>query len=340
MKNRLLFALYLLLLFFPLLELALRIIQYQPYRHTPFHIESAPAFCLLPHPRLGFSLNPGTYEVSVNRGLCYQVTHGADSLRISGPQPQKDSLPLLFMMGCSYTYGIGVADSQSSPYVLQQLLPHYQIRNYAVPGYGTVQSYLQLQQAIHRNEVPELVIVNYADFHDERNALSPIFRKTLHMGYERSNAQLSNMMRSSNIPYLANLGEASQVSWVDWGSIYTNWPGREDFSSINFLQEINDRWTRHTLQPNTRTIEIFQQIQQICQVHNIRFMITGLTSNHSTRQSLCELRSLGMETLDISLDLKNMLYNNYPFDSHPNALAHQVFALRIAEYVSGSGSSS
>lgn len=332
MKSVLFYSVYALLLFFPLLELSLRLLQYQPYQHTPFSIESKPEFCISPHKTLGFSLNPGHYEVKLNQGLSYRVHHGPDSLRVSHDSLAGDQLSQLFMMGCSYTYGIGVHDEQSSAYLLQQFLPEYHIRNWAVPGYGTVQSFLQLKQAIEAGNIPAIVVVNYADFHDNRNVLSPQFRKTLNMGFERSNAQLKTLMQHSRIPFL-NPSRKENVSpllkWEPWDSVYQNWRWREQLSSVNFLQDMFDKIHTQRLQPKAQTRYIFTCIQQICQAHNIQLIVAGLTSTSSTRSTLAQLNNLGIETVDISLDLTNCLYNNFPFDSHPNALAHQIFARRI-----------
>lgn len=337
MKSVLFYSVYALLLFFPLLELSLRILQYQPYQHTPFRIASQPAFCILPHDHLGFSLNPGMYDVRINHGLQYRVSHGADSLRINHDPSVSDHLPKLFMMGCSYTYGIGIDDKQNSSYLLQQYIPSYHIQNYAVPGYGTVQSLLQLQKAVETGNIPEIVIVNYADFHDDRNALTPQFRKTLNIGFERSNPQLSSLMGRSKIPFLTSsqaLSNPFEIKWEDWGSVYHNWPWREHLSSVNFLQDMSDKLTTYRQDPKSYTIYLFQQIHQICQAHNIRLIVAGLTSSPSTHRTLSQLDKMGIETIDISLDLTNCMFNHFPFDSHPNALAHRIFGRRLYQHLS------
>ena len=80
-KKNLFYLIYLLLVLLPCLEIALLILGYRPYRQVDFKIESTPENCLIAHPSLGFALHPGTFRVTINEGLIYRATHGADSLR-------------------------------------------------------------------------------------------------------------------------------------------------------------------------------------------------------------------------------------------------------------------
>ncbi|MEM7369777.1 MAG: hypothetical protein AAF587_14330 [Bacteroidota bacterium] len=330
MKNALFYFVYTLLLLFPCLEIALRIVQYQPYHYTPFQISSTPEFCLLPHPRLGFALNPGQYEVTINHGLTYSVTHSQDSLRISRVEESEASLPILALFGCSYTYGIGLPDSLSYGYVLQSILSEYEIQTLAVPGYGTVQSYLQLLKMINNGRPPSIAVMHFADFHHDRNALTPLFRQTLHMGFERSHQHIPQLMRSSKVPYMTE----DSIGWEDWSQVYHNWPGREKWPSVHFLQEVADQIGLHQLDSHSKSCQIFFMIHRLCQLHNIRLIVAGITSNQPTQQTLDSLTANGIETLDMSLDLTNTLYNNYPFDTHPNAIAHLHFAVNMKRYLS------
>ncbi|MEL6255440.1 MAG: hypothetical protein AAFR87_25765, partial [Bacteroidota bacterium] len=164
-KKKVLYYIYLLLLLAPCLEIALRILQYEPYRQVNFLIKSSPSHCLIPHPYLGFALNPGSFEVQINQAKPYQVRHGSDSLRITHPSPLPDSLPEIFLLGCSYTYGMGVNDEDSFPYLLQEAFPTYRVKNFGVPGFGSVQSYLQLKAELKKGNRPKIVILNLVEFH-------------------------------------------------------------------------------------------------------------------------------------------------------------------------------
>jgi hypothetical protein len=329
-----LFPLYMLVLFLPCLELALLIVGYRPYRQVPFRIDSEPEFCLIPHPNWGFALRPGEFVVWINDSLTYSVQHGEDSLRRTSHEPVPDSLPQVFILGCSYTYGMGEDDENSFPFLLQHKFPQYKIRNFGVPGYGNVQVLLQLQKALREGTQPEMVIVNYADFHNERNVLSPAYRRSLHLGFERSHPSLKSQMLQSRVPYVAATDSGIVIREVSWAEMYQNWWGREWLASVNLLQQWSDRWANDAQQAQALTIAVFLEINRLCAEREIPLLVTGLNDTPQTHQTLSDLSQLGIQTLDMGLDLFSPAYNHQPYDEHPNAAAHRHFAERLGEYLS------
>ena len=334
-KKNLLYLVYLLLVFFPCLEIALLILGYRPYRQVNFKIESTPDNCLIPHPSLGFALHPGTFQVTINEGLTYRATHGADSFRITSYGQQVEAMPVIWFMGCSYTYGMGIDDSLTFPFLVNKNLSRFHTKNFGVPGYGTVQGYLQLQQQLAIHSPPVWVIVNYADFHDERNALTPAYRRDLFMGYQRSNTAVGTRMKTAAIPYVVTAMPTDyQIRACAWDSIYHNWQYRETFASVNFLQDVSDQRQSRKIDKTGATLYIFQQLKVLCDQHEIRLLVTGITSSPETKNTLQKLRKLGIETLDMAVDLSKAEYRNAPYDDHPNAKANAIFAKGITDYLS------
>lgn len=306
-------------------ELALWVLQYRPYRQTAYEIQSTPELCLISHPTLGFGLNPGAYSVTINDGLSYTVTHGADSFRITSASPLPDSLPELWLLGCSYTYGMGVNDEETFAWLIQEAHPEFRVRNFGVPGFGTVQSYLQLKRLFASGETPTNVILNYADFHDERNVLAPRYRHALSVGFRGADSTISDVMEGSRIPFASMNGESLQLQSVAWDSLYQDWRGRSTFASVNFWQTFSDNIHQYDLAPRKTTIELIKEMNALCAKRNIPFLVTGLTQSEETRSLLQTLDSLGISTQDISVDLSDSAYNHLPFDSHPSALAHREY---------------
>jgi hypothetical protein len=68
-KTLLWYILGLPLLVLVLLEIGLRILGYTPYNQNEFSLASEPEFWMIPDSNLGFGLNPGKYEVTVNEEL-------------------------------------------------------------------------------------------------------------------------------------------------------------------------------------------------------------------------------------------------------------------------------
>lgn len=289
--------------------------------------------CLKASNDLGFSLGEGTFKVSVNGAPEYTATH-VDGRRITRNYGQKLQWTNIFIMGCSFTYGMGVEDSVSFPYQIQETFGVLaDIQNFGVPGFGNVQSYLQLKREVKNGNKPGLVIVNFCDFHHERNSLTPTFRNSLVLGYQRSNMEVSKELAKSTFPFMQN-GKLTNVKFKD---MYSNCFGRETFATVHYFQSIQDKRNSEKLNLEKNSLALFKRMKSFCDENEIKLIVTGLTKNKATRNFLSSLDKSGIQTVDISLDLKNKKYNQLPYDSHPNEKAHAHFAQAlfpvIAEWI-------
>ena len=309
-------------------EAALWILQYRPYQQQAYSIQANPEDAVVGHPRLGFGLSPGSFQVTINQGLKYEVTHNPDSQRITSNLPL-DSLPEIWLFGCSYTYGMGVDDDETFAWKLQEKYPEQQVINFGVPGYGTVQSLLQLIIAWKNRGTPAVVVLNFADFHGERNVLSPRYRKALSVGYRQAGHQHDSLMGQSQIPH-ADLQEGHlSIMWENWDELYQDWWGRDLFCSVNFWQTFADNIHLFDLRPDSVTCQLIFEMNRLCQTKEVPFLVTGLTSTQATNTILLKLREQNINAVDISLDLNLPEYTHYPYDTHPNASAHAKFSERL-----------
>jgi hypothetical protein len=335
MSKRVRYYLFLVLITPICFELALRILGYTPYIQAEYTISSEPQMCLRSSDELGFSLGEGTYEVSVNGAPSYTATH-VDGRRITRNFRLKFEAPKVFLMGCSFTYGMGVDDSLSFPHRLQDSLGIFAtFENFGVPGFGNVQSYLQLKNEIKDGNLPKMVIVNFCDFHHERNSLTPSYRNSLVLGYQRSNKEVSKQLAKSTFPYMKN----GQLTEVKFDEMYSNWPGRETFATIHYFQSNNDRRLSESINLEKNSLALFMKLKSLCDKHDIELLVTGLTKTKATRSFLKLLENKGIQTLDISLNLKDKQYNQLPYDSHPNEKAHAHFAQALTPIIWNSISS-
>jgi hypothetical protein len=111
--------------------------------------------------------------------------------------------PEVWIFGCSFTFGWLVDDDESYPWLLQQRFPSLAVRNYGVGGYGTLQSLLQYQRALRESDPPRIAILAYANFHEERNVMSPLRSKRLGRSWRA--------WGEVNQPYMQWLGEGKFV---------------------------------------------------------------------------------------------------------------------------------
>jgi len=316
----------------------LLILGYRPYQQIDYTISSEPNNCIIASSNKGFALQPGTFHVTINKELHYTATHNKDSLRITERPNQAATLtrPEVILLGCSYTYGMGINDQETFAFLIQDSLKHNNVINFGVPGYGNVQSYLQLKDYVAQGNHPTLAIINFADFHIERNALSLSFRRNLHMGFQRSNSNMDAFDQQARIPYVREFQNGFNVKYERWDALYKNWKGRERFATINLFQNVTESRKERKSKNEVATLFLFGEIQSFCDQHNIELIVTGLTKHIKTEMILQSLNEMNIQTRDISVDLNLGQYNNLPFDSHPNALAHAHYANALIDVINQS----
>lgn len=327
-REKLAYSIFLLVLVPICFEAALWILQYRPYQRQTYSIEAEPAAAVVGHPTLGFALSPGVFQVTINQGLTYQATHSPDSQRVTSANPVRVH-PEIWLFGCSYTYGMGVNDEETFAWKLQEKLPQHRVVNFGVPGFGTVQTLLQLKTALSRDSSPEAVILNFADFHPERNVLAPRYRQALSIGYRMAVRNQASMMENSQIPFAVYEGDHVTLTSEDWGDLYQDWRGRELLCSVNFWQTFADNIHQADLLPESVTIHLIAEMAHQCRIRHIPFLVSGLTSSLSTSTIFQHLNEQDIQTADISVDLSQPEFTHHPYDSHPNARAHAIFADRL-----------
>jgi hypothetical protein len=78
--------------------------------------------------------------------------------------------PAIITAGCSFTFGHGIADQDTWPWLLQERLPQYRIINAGVMGYGTDQALMAAEREVRQNAGhTAAVVLGFAAFQIERN---------------------------------------------------------------------------------------------------------------------------------------------------------------------------
>lgn len=319
------FAILLLTTSLALGEGLLRLIGLRPHTLKVPAIISQPAQALIPHPDLGLSLNPGNYQVQINQHLQYQCTHLLDSTRSTGSTMTGEKK--VFLLGCSFTYGMGVSDSLTFPYLLQKEFPNWQILNYGVPAYGSLQSLLQLQKQLESGRQPNLVVLNYASLHDSRNKLSPAQQK-----YWR---EALNGVRQ--LPYIAQVprGEALDIQYLSVDEMKKRWKWSAHFALLHLLEQVSDHILDGFEDKHLISQKIILKISNLCRANHIPFFVTGISNDAVTEQMLTFCGEHQIPTLYFGVDMADKKYNLSPYDSHPNALAHQIYAEKLGDFLKG-----
>ena len=150
-------------------ELGLRLLLEHGHEVHPRGLYSADAV-------VGYVPTPGFAGTFVREEYEHGVTIGASGLRGEDPRPRRPETYRIVCLGDSFTWGLGVADGEAYPRLLEQRLSQrfpgvdVQVLNAGVPGYGTADELRYFESRLGELD-PDLVIVQFLaenDFNDNR----------------------------------------------------------------------------------------------------------------------------------------------------------------------------
>ncbi len=304
---------------FVFFEGLLWILGYRPYTNEDYKVHSSPELPYIGDSKLGIQLHEGTFTLTLNNAITFTATHQKNGERLI-PFCGADTLPEVVFLGCSYTYGYGVNDSESFPALLQAQHPDWQVRNAAVVGYGTAQHLLQLREKLN-TDPPACVLLSFSSVHFIRTVLSQEYRANLRIGYRRSTDEVDHRMDGALFPYMIECGKIRYQTWED---MYPEIWGRYTFASANFLQSRYDHSKEPDCDPVEITACIIKEMATLCAEKNVAFGVVCLDSSTETRKLQKQLPHIAWKNIGFSFNNKKLTL--WPHDSHPNAKGHATIA--------------
>lgn len=251
---------------------------------------------------------------------------GSDSFEVNcmdgrGRSTSENPYPLnsanVIFYGCSFTFGHGLADSMTFPWKIQKNNPHLNILNFGYEGFGVSQFYAQILSLLKKNNLPDLVIVNYAHFHDYRNLALRIPRRNTYYYQEDK-----SMLLKIKFPVLVLENSGLELKYTKYFYDYP-FPFVEYSAFLNFfdftIASLSDRLKK----PEKITLEAFKILNQKCKEKNVVLIVNGIVSDSKTQNTLKKLSESGIETTHISIDLANkelLLEDGF----HPNKQANII----------------
>ncbi len=154
-------------------ELAARLVLPPPYRirtRKPSRGKGMPRF--VADPNLGWVNAPDDasyhFVSSGPRGTTDAVYNMHGGFRDSAASPQAG--PVLIAAGCSFTYGMGINDQDTWPWMVQEKMPGYHVINAGTSAYGVGQALMRADSVIERNPGQvKAVLFAFASFQVERD---------------------------------------------------------------------------------------------------------------------------------------------------------------------------
>ena len=323
---------FLIVLFLVLAEVGLRMKGFHPWivRRTDWVKVEPPGSYQTTHPTLGYITKPGEFTITLPGPYSFKTTYLANGLRITHPLNtySENRKKEIWVFGCSFTQGWTLNDEETYPWVLREKLPDYEVVNFGVLGYGTVQSLIQLREALAKGARPALVILSYASFHDVRNTLPRTWMKI------RLTAGAAPTFGRVNLPY-ARWANDSTPEILYQPFEYGPELLLRASALADFLDDTYNKYLEKTYHSLEVTQELIEEISSLCKTNGIEFVLAGIVSDAATRAMLEHFKEQGIETVDISVDLSRKENTNLPYDAHPSAIANKEFARKLEVFLSG-----
>ena len=303
-------------------EVTVRLLGYQPRGEAKFSETVEPGGSLYqPHPTLGCQMRPGHYRVTLGAGYPFSATHMANTLRVTAPDDRPgpaDDRPELWLLGDSFTYGYGVDDEDTFPWRLQAQLPEYKVVNFGVPAYSTVQSCVQLREALAQGRRPRAAVALYFAEHDSRNTMLRGRRQIFHFW---------NRLGELTPPY-ARLVDG-QLQIVTGDPLYRPFPLVKQSAAMNAVEQAYVGWEqrRGKTTDHLVTEAVILQMAELCKSHNTEFLVAGFSPEPETLELMrfCQRHAIAAD--NIQYDWQDPDNSNWPADGwHPSPLGHQRMA--------------
>lgn len=282
---------------------------------------------------------PGKFEVYFSNSWC-KVTHNKDSNRITRPLDDTTDYskkPKLNIYGCSFTWGSGLNDSSTYPYIIQSQMHQYNVQNMGVFAAGNLVALLQLRDEIQRNDKPDIAIVAYASFHDERNTFNrewaTLIKESVkqdHSDGEQKASEAARQIDTIKFPQARLVNDSLKIDYKPLnGDLF---PFSRYSVSCFLIHQLINVIDESKIHSNEVTRKIFLEMHQLCVHNGIRLIVTCIDDDQNTQAMQSYFKRNGIEHLNFGVNYLDKKYNLFP-DEHPNEKADQIYATRIVEYL-------
>ncbi|MGC8743015.1 MAG: SGNH/GDSL hydrolase family protein [Verrucomicrobiia bacterium] len=327
-RRAIIFAIYfsiLAIIFLLGCEIILRLRGFKPYRPAELNVKIEPGGKLFsPHPVLGYSHIAGKFKVTLKDGYSFNLTHLTNGLRATRPlDALSTGKPSIWIMGCSFAHGWSLNDDQTFPWLIQSALTNYDVLNFGVNGYGTVQSLYQFRYFLNYLPKPSIVVVTYAYFHDERNTFLRSWKKAI-VPY--------NKLGPISPPY-ARFDKEGKLAFYSNPVQYTEFPLQRHSALVHFIEQKYNDFEDRNVKSHQVTKAVIETFANECKSNGIQFFVAGITRGNITADLLEFCKKKNIKSVDISVNLSNPENRNLPHDDHPGALANKQYAEKLLNYL-------
>ncbi|MGM9998341.1 MAG: hypothetical protein ACI38Q_02940 [Candidatus Bruticola sp.] len=182
----------------------------------------------------GWGWEVGSYPSEEDNQVVQHV--GIDGLRVSRAEIDKPGSRRVALFGCSFTFGCGVADEATFPYLLNERFPDTVFDNYGVSGFGAHQSLMAMRRVLEQKKY-DLAVYGMIPLHLTRNV----------------DRRVWGILRGNGAYKLQPYVELQEGELIEHTSDSFSWFGEEQFLTINFLKRV---WSAYFF--NAHSDKLFQ----------------------------------------------------------------------------------
>ena len=276
-------------------------------------------------PIIGYRLKPGRFTVYMADGFPVQTTHLPSYERATGGGEQPPGRPEIWIFGCSYTYGWSVNDGETFPWLTQQALPSFRVRNFGVPGYGDLQGLQRFREELTQGVNPKLVVLVYAAFHDERNTGLRRWQKSL---IRPRNGNIGPQAQSR-----ATLDSDGNLKVSEHPEKFWELPGMRTWSIPHSIEK---RWSKieaNAVPTEKISQQIIRNLAREAEKAGANFLLAGIENDPKTESMLRWWEREGRKTADISVNMNENGMRHDPHDCHPGPKAQRVFTAKLLQVI-------
>ncbi len=279
------------------------------------------------HPSLGWVNKPGTYNYPGFSADIESITvtvlpdRGRRTMATDSPLPTTQDK--LILVGGSYIQGYAISDQETLAWKLQRQFPDVSVRNLGVPGYGTFQSLLTLEDVLPDIDGGKTIFYGYIGHHQMRNVL--------HFGWLE---MFTRVGEPSYFPPYATIGEDGNLMRYPVSSS-NNWPFRDSLALVNKAERA---WLRYLSQSRADkheavTEKIVVEMQNLAESQGAKFVVLLLLDTDSyTPDFIRFLDANDLDYLNCSPPVFGPEYRVVG-EGHPNNELNSIWEQCITNYL-------
>lgn len=311
---------------------------FDKYKTINFRLRSEPTLFLQKEMIFGTQLNVGFYETFLNDKYYFSCTNLNNfNRKLLNTDDSKDvKSPLIYFTGCSYTFGMGVSDSLTYVSLAAQKIIDKKFVNFAIPGFGTIQTYLLLKEKIEKKEIvkPDILIYNFMNFHVSRNVIPSDYTSVLIDGVlltenkvdlkEINSKEIKQIFPSA---FLIN-DELTIRNYNFEELLKMEFPYKRVFPICNFLSNFKDKINKNGQIEVTK--KLLLEINRICKKEDINFFVSIIESevlDSNNWKSFFKENEIKVMDLTFDTNSKDAYLKSDKF--HPSERSHKIIAKKL-----------